>query len=312
MKDIISQVDKDLIKQELTPERFIRKTHKANNVIYVVNAQNSPNTMLEIGRLREETFRMAGGGTGEPTDIDQEDMAEGGYEQLIVFDPQAEEIIGGYRFIISRNQNPKHMSTEHYFSFNDNFRKKYLPYTIELGRSFVQPHYQGTRTNSKGLYSLDNLWDGLGALMVTNPDMKYFLGKVTMYGSYDKQARNMLMYFMQKYFADNENLVESINPIELNIDTEAMKAIFVGNSFEENYKILSKQVRTLNENIPPLINSYINLSPTMKVFGTVTNPDFGEVEETGILITMSDIYPEKCERHTKDMLPPSKPLVVLR
>ncbi len=311
MKDIISPVDKNLIKQELTQERFLRNTHKANNVIYVVNAQNSPNTMLEIGRLREETFRLAGGGTGEPTDIDQEDMAEGGYEQLIVFDPQAEEIIGGYRFIISRDKNPKHMSTEHYFSFNDNFREKYLPYTIELGRSFVQTHYQGTRTNSKGLYSLDNLWDGLGALMVTNPDMKYFLGKVTMYGSYDKQARNMLMYFMQKYFADNENLVKSINPIELNIDTEAMKDIFTGNSFEENYKILSKQVRALNENIPPLINSYINLSPTMKVFGTVANPDFGEVEETGILITIPDIYPEKCERHTKDVFPPIKPLLVL-
>lgn len=299
MKNIIDPVDIALITAELTAERFLRDTNNGGNKIYVVNAQNSPNTMQEIGRLREQTFRMAGGGTGEPTDIDELDMVEGGYEQLIVVDPETTEIIGGYRFIISRDGHPKYMSTEHYFRFNDNFRKKYLPYTIELGRSFVQPHYQGTRSNPKGLYSLDNLWDGLGALMVGNPDMKYFLGKVTMYGDYNSEARNMLIYFMRRYFADNENLVDSIHPIDFEIDNAAMEQIFVGQTLEENYKILSKQVRALNENIPPLINSYINLSPSMKVFGTVTNPDFGQVEETGILITMADMYPKKYERHMK-------------
>lgn len=299
MKDIIAPIDRSIIKAELNEQRFLRNTNNGNNIIYVVNATNSPNVMLEIGRLREQTFRMAGGGTGEPTDIDEQDTVEGGYEQLIVFDPQAEEIIGGYRFIVSRDGYPKHMSTEHYFSFNDNFREKYLPYTIELGRSFVQPKYQGTRSNPKGLYSLDNLWDGLGALMIKNPDMKYFLGKVTMYGDYNSQARNMLIYFMRRYFADKEQLVDPINPIDFNIDDQAMEQIFTGATLDENYKILSKQVRNLLENIPPLINSYINLSPSMKVFGTVSNPDFGSVEETGILITMADMYPKKYERHMK-------------
>lgn len=299
MKDIIDPIDRELIKSELTEERFLRNTNNGSNIIYVVNAKNSPNTMLEIGRLREQTFRIAGGGTGEPTDIDEEDTAEGGYEQLIVFDPAADEIIGGYRFIISRDGYPKHMSTEHYFSFNDNFREKYLPYTIELGRSFVQTKYQGTRSNPKGLYSLDNLWDGLGALMVKNPDMKYFLGKVTMYGDYNQEARNLLIYFMRRYFADNEKLVNPINPIDFDIDEQEMEQIFTGATLDENYKILSKQIRSHLENIPPLINSYINLSPSMKVFGTVSNSDFGSVEETGILITMADMYPKKYERHMK-------------
>lgn len=297
MKEIIAPIDRQLIKAELTTERFLRNTNNGSNVIYVVNAQNSPNTMLEIGRLREFTFRTAGGGTGEPTDIDELDMVEGGYNQLIVFDPTTEEIVGGYRYIISRDSNPKYMSTEHYFRFGDTFREKYLPYTIELGRSFVQPNYQGTKKNVKGLYSLDNLWDGLGALMVNNPDMKYFLGKVTMYTDYNQHARNMLIYFLRKHFPDNEGLLESRNPIEINIDDDIMEQIFTGTTLEENYKILSKNVRAQNENIPPLINSYINISPSMKVFGTVSNPEFGEVEETGILITIADIYPKKCDRH---------------
>ena len=216
---------------------------------------------------------------------------------MIVWDPKEREIVGGYRFIISRTSHPKCMSTEHYFRFTDRFRNEYLPYTIELGRSFIQPHYQGSRSNPKGLYSLDNLWDGLGALVINNPDMRYFFGKVTMYGSYDKEARNILLYFLHKYFPDREHLVEAIHPIDLVFDTEKMEALFTGGSYTEDYRILTREIRKYRENIPPLINSYMSLSPSMKVFGTVINPDFGNVEETGILITINDIYPKKSERH---------------
>jgi len=239
--------------------------------------------------------------TGAAVDIDAEDTAEEGYQQLFVWDPKAQEIVGGYRFIVSRTPHPKHMSTEHYFRFSDKFRNEFLPYTIELGRSFVQPLYQGIRQNPKGLYSLDNLWDGLGALVVTNPDMKYFFGKVTMYGDYNKEARDLLIYFLKKYFPDRDKLVDPIYPIELDIDNEAMGAVFCGESYAEDYKILTREIRKCRENIPPLINSYMNISPSMRVFGTVKNPDFGEVEETGILITISDIYPVKSERHFKIM-----------
>ena len=255
--------------------------------------------MQELGRLRELSFRDAGGGTGAAVDIDDEDLAEEGYQQLFVWDPKAQEIVGGYRFIVSRTTHPKHMSTEHYFRFSDRFRNEFLPYTIELGRSFVQPHYQGIRQNPKGLYSLDNLWDGLGALVITNPDMKYFFGKVTMYGDYNREARDILLYFLKKYFPDHDNLIEGIYPIELQFDTEKMEQMFCGGNYAEDYKILTREIRKCKENIPPLINSYMNISPSMRVFGTVTNPDFGGVEETGILITINDIYPVKSERHFK-------------
>ncbi|MCD8072941.1 MAG: GNAT family N-acetyltransferase [Alistipes sp.] len=301
MKPLIEPVSRELIEAELTPERFLRNTNNAGNMIYVITAANSPNTMREIGRLREWAFRDAGGGTGEQVDIDELDTVENGYNQLVVWDPDEREIVGGYRYIVSRSSHTPHLSTEHYFRFSGRFRREILPYTIELGRSFVQPHYQGMRQRRKGVYALDNLWDGLGALLVANPDMKYFFGKVTMYGDYNREARDILIYFLRKYFPDTENLVEPIHPIKLAIDEQKMAGIFTGADFAEDYRILSREIRALNENVPPLINSYMSLSPTMRVFGTVCNPDFGDVEETGILITIEDIYPKKSERHTKNL-----------
>ncbi len=298
MKDVITPVDAGVLKRELTPQRLLRKTGRGGNELYVVSADDCPATMLEIGRLRELAFRTAGGGTGDTVDIDDDDRAPDGYKQLVVWDPTAREILGGYRFIVCNSSHQAHLSSEHYFRFSDLFRTKYLPYTIELGRSFVLPRRgeHGTR-NPKIIYALDNLWDGLGALIRMNPQSKYFFGKVTMYGDYNREARNLLLYFMGLYFPDNENLLDPIHPVQLNMDTARMATIFTGGSYAEDLKILYRQVKQYKENVPPLINSYMNLSPTMKVFGTVTNPDFGDVEETGLLITIDDIHPDKTRRH---------------
>jgi hypothetical protein len=195
----------------------------------------------------------------------------------------------------------KHISTEHYFRFLDTFRDEYLPYAIELGRSFVHPNYQSTRANAKSLYVMDNVWDGLGAIMINNPDKKYFFGKVTMYGHYNTEARNMLMYFLHKHFPAKEGLLEPIHPVELGINEESMERLFVGDDYAEDHKILTRELKERGEFIPPMINSYMNVSPSMMVFDTVINPDFGEVEETGILITIADLYPHKLERHTRGL-----------
>lgn len=294
---IIDPIPRESIERELTPDKMVRRTNKAGNEIYIVTAADSPCTMREIGRVREATFREAGGGTGLDCDIDAEDTAPDGYRQLIVWDPRDREIVGGYRFIVCDSPFPKHLSTEHYFRFSDKFRREFLPYTIELGRSFIQPRYQ-SRGNNKSIYALDNLWDGLGALININPSARYFFGKVTMYTDFHKEARNMIIYFMRRYFPDSDNLVEGIGTIDLNIDKEYFDSIFTGEDYDANYRILSQKVRERNENIPPLINSYISLSSSMRVFPTVSNPDFGDVEETGILITIADIYPHKSQRHT--------------
>ena len=302
MKDIIAPVSKEKLMAELTPDKLMRKTNKGDNEIYIITHQDSPNVMLEIGRVRELTFRDAGGGIGEEIDIDEYDTCDDPYKQLIVWDPQELEIIGGYRYILC-NQLPTdkngvvHLATTQLFNFSEKFIKEYLPYTLELGRSFVQPHYQSSRAGAKALFALDNLWDGLGALIVDHPEMKYFFGKVTMYTHFHTQARNLILYFFMKYFNDDENLVTPIHPMDLGINMLEMEKLFNGGSYKEDYKILSQKVREFGENIPPLINSYMNLSPSMKTFGTVINHHFGGVEETGIILTISDIYEAKKDRH---------------
>lgn len=304
MQAVIPAIDRELLKQELTPERFLRYSNNGNNLIYLVNHHNSPHTIQEIGRLRELTFRAAGGGTGLALDIDDNDVIPNCYQQLITWNPEDEEIVAGYRLIkckeagFDRNGHIN-LSTAHLFTFSDKFIAEYIPYTIELGRSFVQPQYQPSLDNRKGIFSLDNLWDGLGAVVKLNPDIKYLFGKVTMYPHYNREARDFLLCFMQHYFPDQENLVFPHESLRLTYETDISEFSkqLQGLDYKEGYKVLNSRVRALGENIPPLINTYMNLSPTMKSFGTAMNDEFGAVEETGILITLEDIYESKKQRH---------------
>lgn len=302
MQEIINPIDREVIQSELSAERFLRYVNNGENEIYLVNQHNAPNVLTEIGRLREVSFRAAGGGTGLPLDIDENDTCENCYDQLIAWNPEDKEIIAGYRLIKCADaglasDGAVNLSTAHLFNFSDRFVKEYLPYTIELGRSFVQPNYQPSVDNRKGIFSLDNLWDGLGAVVMINPDIRYLFGKVTMYPHYNAKARDLLLYFMNHYFPDKDELILPITPLGYKTEPQNYKGFFDGMSYKEGYKALNSQVRVLGENIPPLINTYMNLSSTMKTFGTAMNYEFGAVEETGILITISDIYDSKKHRH---------------
>lgn len=302
IQPIIDPIDPTLIKAELTPARLLRHTNKGGNLIYVIDARECPATMREIGRLREESFRAAGGGTGKEVDIDEFDLMEPPCRQLIVYDPDAELILGGYRFIIGsdirfNSDGAPRIATSHMFGFSSEFVEHYLPYTVELGRSFVRLEYQSSQAGAKALFALDNLWDGLGALTVVYPEIKYLFGKMTMYPSYPRRCRDMILHFLHKYFPDPDRLVTPFSEIDSDFDTPEMKSLFIGSSFKEDYKILNHAIRDSGFNIPPLVNSYMCLSPTMRVFGTAVNDEFGDVEETGIFIAISDIFEEKKNRH---------------
>ena len=306
-QEIIQPIDKELLKQELTPERQLRMTNKSNNEIYIVTAHEAPNVMKEIGRLREIAFREAGGGTGKSMDIDEFDTMPNSYKQLIVWNPEAEEIIGGYRYIlgtdvdVDANGQPV-LATSHMFHFSDKFMKEYMPQTIELGRSFVALPYQSSRMGAKSLFALDNLWDGLGALTVIMPNVKYFFGKMTMYPSYIRKGRDMILYFLKKHFDDKDGLIYPKNPLQLDTPEEELEQVFCGRDFKEDYRILNGGIRALGFNIPPLVNAYMNLSPTMRLFGTAINDGFGDVEETGILIAVNEILEEKYVRHIESFV----------
>lgn len=302
MQDIIAPIDVNVLKSELTPKKKLRNTNKAGNELYIVTDKDSPNVMKEIGRLREVSFRAAGGGTGLMMDIDSFDTMDPPCSQLIVWDPDNEAIIGGYRFIfgtdikLDENGQPI-LATSHLFNFSEKFIKEYLPFTIELGRSFVSPEYQRVQAGTKALFALDNLWDGLGALMMMRPGMKYYFGKMTMYPSFNRYGRDLILHFLNKHFPDKEGLVTTKNPVVMETPAEAMDAVLTEDDFKADYRILNKEIRALGENIPPLVNTYMGISPSLKVFGTAVNDEFGDVEETGILVDFNDIYEDKLARH---------------
>lgn len=302
MEPVVARQPLDQIIGELTGDRLLRKTNNGNNEVYIFDNNTSPVLMQEVGRVREFTFRHAGGGTGHSIDIDDFDIAKTDpQKQLIVWDPESREIVGGYRHYIP----PKNcvqcditkLASSSYFKFSEKFLGKYYPHMMELGRSFVHPDYQSKAMGRKSLYALDNIWDGLGALLLENHHIKYLFGKVTMYPHFNQNARNMILYFLKKHFGDPENLVVPLEPANIDLNEEEMKKLFRSWRYKEDYKTLSAEVRKLGENIPPLINAYMNLSPTMRVFGTFINHHFGNVEETGIMITLRDIYVEKINRH---------------
>jgi hypothetical protein len=301
MQEIISPVSKEALLSELTHERYVRKVNNGDNEIYIVTCHNAPNVMREIGRLREVTFRHAGGGTGKEIDIDDFDTGAHPYQQLLVWNPDDKEIVGAYRYILCRDaefiDGKVQLATTELFEFSQKFYKEYLNETIELGRSFIQPLYQPGENRRKGLFSLDNLWDGLGALVIDNPSQKHFYGKVTMYTDFNVTARDYILAFMLHYFPDPDKLVWPIHHVEGMTDITDFLDQLKGLDYKEGHALLHKYVRALGENIPPLFNAYMNLSPTMKTFGTAINPTFGGVEETGILVTIKDVYESKKERH---------------
>lgn len=302
MEEIIAPIPAELLKAELTEDKRLRFTNKSHNEVYIVTWQDSPNVLREIGRLREIAFRAAGGGTGLALDLDEFDTMENPYKQLIVWSPETEEIIGGYRYLLGSEvkfdaQGQPVLATAHMFHFSERFLRDYLPYTIELGRSWVSRDYQTTRAGARAIFALDNLWDGLGALTVVMPNVRYLFGKVTMYPSFDRTARDMILFFLQKHFGDPEKLIIPMKPLEIEADRAELSQLFCEQDFKADYRILNREVRKRGLNIPPLVNAYMGLSPTMKMFGTAINYGFGDVEETGILIAVDEILDEKRVRH---------------
>jgi hypothetical protein len=302
MKNIIPALDKQTIKNELKKINFIRKTNRGGNEIYSFTSKDSPLLMDEIGRLREISFRDSGGGTGKEKDVDKFDLGDAPFRQLILWDPDGEGIMGGYRYLLgsevpNNDQGIPLSPTSKLFSLSKAFLEKYWPYTMELGRSFVVPDYQPSVNRKKGIYALDNLWDGLGSMVVDYPTMKYFFGKMTMYTTFNRKARNLILSFLDKHFPDTEKLVTSKFPISIETPKSEIEAVLHSSDYKEDYKSLNTAVRALNEFIPPLFTAYMNLSTTMKSFGTAVNDAFGSVEETGIMITVHDIFEEKRERY---------------
>ncbi len=305
MEQIIDPIPVELLKQELNDKTFLKKTNKAGNEVYVVNYENAPNVLKEVGRLREITFRAVGSGSGTCCDIDHFDVEDRACYQIIVWNPDADEIIGGYRFTrlkdaSFREDGQPYINSAKLFKFTPEFVEKYFPYALEMARAWVQPKYQSREMGVKSLFALDNIWDGIGGLIARDPEIKYLMGKVSMFATSPRPSLEAMIYFLEKFCGDKENLISGINPECVCVERKAeLDELFCGADLKENYKLLNNYVCSLGDKIPPLIHLYLNLTSSMKTFGTVMDPNFGEEFDTEMIICVDDIYPDKYERYIK-------------
>lgn len=299
---LIDPIPLEVLKSELTPDRKLRNTNKGHNEIYVVNWHNAPNVLKEIGRLRELTFRASGGGAGVACDLDEMDRMEKPYQQIIVWDPDAEAIIGGYCYLLGPDvtfdeQGQPRTAVAHMFRMSREYIEDYLPHTMELRRAFVVPDYQSSKAGAKALFALDNLWDGIAAVMLRHPNIMYFLGKMSFYKDYPAPARDLLLHFIRKHFPDPDGLLTPIEPVEIATAPEILDLILKDDDFKEDYRNLKDALKRLGPGIPPMINTYINASPTMRTFGTSIFREFGDIYDTCILIAIDEMADDKRVRH---------------
>ncbi|MCR4681216.1 MAG: GNAT family N-acetyltransferase [Bacteroidales bacterium] len=309
MKTIIDPVPVELIKAELTKSKKLEDTNKGHNELYIVTWQDSPNVVTEIGRLRELAFREAGGSTGKEVDLDEYDKMENPYKQLIVWDPDNEAIIGGYRFLFGSEavfdeSGQPIMASAHQFHFSQKFINEYLPHVLELGRNFVAPEYQSSKNGAKSIFAFDNLWDGLVAIIMKYPNLLYFFGKITLYPSYDHITKDLIYHFLWKHYGDKEELVrpwkdQAIMPTS---DPDLMDLILNKEDLLEDYKLLKAAARMRGLNVPPNMTAYISITSHMLMFGTAVNRLMHKIEDTAVLIPFDEIYHDKKRRHIEAYL----------
>lgn len=297
MKPIIAPVEAEILLHELKGH-LLRPSNKAGNLIYDITAHECPNVMREIGRLREISYRAGGGGTGKELDIDDQDIMPRPYHQLIVWDPDNNQIIGGYRYLFGheaeiRNGQP-FITSAHLFHYSERFIRDYLPNTIEFGRAFVQPMYQKREMGVKALFALDNIWDGIGAVLFNHPEMRYMIGKVTIYPGYNEQARELIYAYLDRYHKGEQGLIEPYHPL---LSQPLTHSPFEGEDKQENYHTLQHAVREQGTVIPPIFTAYLNLTNDLQFFGNAINDEFSDVLESGIMVDLETVYPEKKERY---------------
>lgn len=282
------------IKDELKRADLLGHTSD-NKKIYLFNYDTESSVMREIARLRELTFRKVEEGTGLKRDIDQYDTY---YKHIVLWDDEALEIVGAYR-IGESNHILKHHGKEGFyantlFGFEDAF-EAYLDNAIELGRSFVQPKYWGSR-------ALDYLWQGIGAYLAGNPHIRYMFGPVSLSSSYAKGAQNLIIYYYNHYHGGEQSLITPKRPFIMDRSEQVeMEGLFDSNDAKKDFTILKNQLHCYGVTVPTLYKQYTDLCEAggIQFMGFNIDKDFNDCVDSFILVDIKKILPKKRERYIK-------------
>ncbi len=251
-KNIVHPVDKKILNKQIESSELLGETSD-NKFVYLVHYNTAPIVVTEIARLREITFRKVGEGTGKKMDTDKFDRS---YDHIVLWDDNELEIVGSYRLAFCDNIINEYgtvgLYTSTLFNFSDNFISK-LPYSVELGRSFIQSKYWNTN-------ALDSLWQGIGLYLNKFSSVKYLFGAVSIGNKYPDEAKSMIVHFYNKWFWDYSFLVSSKNKYAIPVKTKQnLNAIFNGDSYHIDFQILKKLLKNFGLTIPVLFKQYSKL-----------------------------------------------------
>ena len=287
--------DRRDIKKELKNAELLGET-KDGKIIYLYEWSSANSTLLnEIGRLRELSFRQVGEGVNKKRDIDKYDRY---YKHIILWDNEDLEIVGAYRIGVTSEIVPAHskeaLYTHSLFEYKEGF-ESYLENSIELGRSFVQPKYWGSR-------ALDYLWQGIGAYLRNNPQIKYLYGGVSISQSYPKVAKDMILHFYESYFGAKKSIVEAQIPYHFDFNDEYMKVFqseLLYDNYKEDFKTLKKALGFLELSVPTLYKQYADLCEEDGIEFCAYNidKDFSDCVDSFIVLSVDKIKEKQRARY---------------
>ncbi len=283
-----------LIKKELKNAELLGETKDGKKIYLYANTEESI-ILKEIGRLREVAFRKVGEGANQRRDLDRYDKY---YKHIVLWDEDDLEIVGSYRIGECKEIIDKFGVDGLYnttlFDFSDKFLNL-LPDSIELGRSFVQPKYWGTR-------ALDYLWYGIGAYLKNNPQIKYMFGPVSLSATYSQICKDVIFNFFDNYFADTENLVSSKSPYDFKKDTDLLDILdkeLVKDNYKDDFKTVKKLLKNFDTSIPVLYKQYAELCDEggIKFCAYNIDKDFASCVDSFIVVDISKIKESQRKRY---------------
>lgn len=294
-KAIAHPEDAKAVKKELKNSQLLGKTKDGKFIYLYSSADKNSIVINEIGRLREISYRKVGEGINKKRDIDKYDRY---YKHIVLWDNEDLEIVGAYRIAecawVLENKCITDLYTTTLFDYNEPFLH-YLYDSIELGRSFVQPKYWGSR-------ALDYLWYGIGAYLKNNPQIKYMFGPVSLSGALPQPAKDMILYYYDSHYGDQNALVEAKIPYNFKSDKELIKRVkddFNTEDTKQDFKALKRSLNSIGVSVPTLYKQYSDLCEPdgIKFCAYNVDPDFSDCVDSFIVVEIAKVKEKQRKRY---------------
>jgi hypothetical protein len=299
MENLASPVDKRALAREVAALAPLVKKTPNGDLIYDVSGEQAPLCMREISRLREVSFRRIGSGSGRPSDLDAFDVGAQAYRQLFVFSPRDNQIVAGLRHRRPTHPDDQHVASSGIFDFSRQFRDEYLANMIDLGRMFVAPLGQGLSGGKRGIYSLDNLFLGVGAVVGRLPDIQYLFGRIVHSPLQSVALRDLVVSYLDIHHGDTLNLVRPRQASRRESSGSLIENVLSGHDPMADLRSLRRFAKSNGEGVSALLRAYLQMCPTLITFGTAADWELSGIEETCLLVPVAQTTAGKRARYLR-------------